>query len=363
MNKLSFKEALEYADYKKNKPTLLLGNGFSIAFEKSIFSYTSLFENARKNHLFNGAQRVLKLFDRTKIYNFESSMKLLKTLMLIFNLYVTEQQSEKIKIQITKDIEHLKNIIIKSILMSHPNDADALSEQQYDYCAHFLHFFGFIYTLNYDLLLYWVVVRRLRNEFKDGFQDPVGLKLGKEKNYVCWLPTYQSFTNLFYLHGGLHLYDAGYEIRKCCWSKQSISLKDQIIDNFLHNKLPLFVAEGTALEKLEVINHNAYLSAAFNSLSACSGSLFLHGLSFNEADHHILAAIAQSKVEKIFVSLYSEQPETIEKKDWALKQLVHLRQTKQAYSPETIPSLEIFYYDAASANIWGNTVQKTETYA
>ena len=40
---------------------------------------------------------------------------------------------------------------------------------QRDACAVFLKHFGTIFTLNYDLLLYWVILHAAAKEFRDGF--------------------------------------------------------------------------------------------------------------------------------------------------------------------------------------------------
>ena len=100
--------------------------------------------------------------------------------------------------------------------------------EQYTSCRQFLsHFDGHIYTLNYDLLLYWTLMQdELKPELKsdDGFRD---VEEGSA-DYVVWDVQNSGMQRIHYLHGALHIFDAGAELKKFVWSKTDIALVDQI---------------------------------------------------------------------------------------------------------------------------------------
>jgi hypothetical protein len=67
------------------------------------------------------------------------------------------------------------------------------------YCIRFLRQFDTIFTLNYDLLLYWVILEK-PGLFQDGFglgQKKSGFHGPFEENARC---------KIYNLHGGLHLF-------------------------------------------------------------------------------------------------------------------------------------------------------------
>ena len=106
--------------------------------------------------------------------------------------------------------------------------------------------------------------------------------------------------SVHYLHGALHLFDAGNELQKFTWTKTGIKLLDQIRGALNAGLLPLFVAEGTSNDKLTKINHSGYLSRARRSFANIGGSLFIHGHSLSDNDDHIIGLIPETKVNKLF---------------------------------------------------------------
>jgi hypothetical protein len=115
-------------------------------------------------------------------------------------------------------------------------------------------------TLNYDLLLYWA---QMHNEegnepsSDDGFRKPED---DYDAAYVTWESGNSHKQNTWFLHGALHLFDAGTEIQKYTWVNTGLRLIDQIRDALKRDYFPTFVAEGTSNEKLIRIRHNDYLA-------------------------------------------------------------------------------------------------------
>ena len=330
--------ALEKAiENQSHRPTLLLGNGFSIDFDKEIFGYEGLLKNARDKKLFQNEKVLSQVCTFNKMVNFEQVMGHLEDLKNIFSNFSKEIQEKK---------EKLKEIIIKALGHSHPNSPHSISQIQFECCAKFLRNFKAIYTLNYDLLLYWVILKEnLHKEFKDCFKYSIDKDKQGDNHYVNWYLQNKYFTTLYYLHGGLHLYGATHEIIKYCFSNGR-TLKEQIIQSMNENRLPLFVSGETYSKKIHIINSSDYLSNALNSLKKCKDTLFIHGFNFNENDWHIMEAIASRKIEKIFISLYREN--NIDGICKAIDKIKFFREKLR----DKEAALEAIYYDAESAKVW-----------
>ena len=151
----------------------------------------------------------------------------------------------------------------------------------------FLSHFQNIYTVNYDLLLYWALMQEELEpviDFDDGFRQPDD----GPADYVTWDVQKTDAQNTFYLHGGLHIFDAGPELQKFTWCNTGIALVDQIREALATNRFPVFVAEGNPESKLDRIQHSGFLNRAYRSFASIGGTLFVFGLSFGDTDEHIL---------------------------------------------------------------------------
>jgi hypothetical protein len=123
---------------------------------------------------------------------------------------------------------------------------------------------------------------------------------------VTWEPDNSYNQNVYYLHGALHLFDAGFELQKYTWVNTGMALIDQIRSALENNRFPVFVAEGTSDEKLTRIRHSDFLAKAYRSFLPIGGALFVYGHSLAENDDHILKCIARGKTTRLFVSLYGD---------------------------------------------------------
>ncbi len=204
--------------------------------------------------------------------------------------------------------------------------------------------FDRLFTTNYDLLLYWALMQReLEPDIPcdDGFRKPEA-----DAAYVTWEPENTYTQNVYYLHGGLHLFDAGAQLQKYTWLNTGIPLIQQIRAALKRDLYPLFVAEGTSAQKLDRIRHHAYLSKAERSLGNIGGSLFTYGLSLAPNDEHILKGVFNSKVSTLYVSLFGDSKSPSNRKIIASAQgLIDQR-------PKRKP-LKVEFYDAQSAAVWG----------
>ena len=185
---------MEQGTPSQGKPTLLLGNGFSIAYDRNIFSYQALFRSVD----WSKAQRVGRVFGALKTVDFEIAIRNLEIAAEIAELYEWgDDKSEMLR----HDANFLKEALIQAIQSTHPAHVFQVDSERIKTTARFLRNFGRLFTVNYDLLLYWAFVQSgkgLYNLFTDGFKqgDNGGLEWADFPNQ-----------GILYLHGALHLFE------------------------------------------------------------------------------------------------------------------------------------------------------------
>jgi len=334
----TFDEALKRADERKH---LLLGNGFSIACKRDIFSYASLFENAD----FKDRPHIPEIFERLGTRDFEEVMNLLRSLKKVIEVYV---DNPVITEAVTDDYEFLKESLVRIVAGRHPTHPFEISDDAYRSCRKFLTNFKCIYSLNYDLLLYWALMKddidKLGLTSDDGFRSPSG---DEDASYVAW-ESYHSASVMF-MHGALHLFDAGHELRKYTWSRTKIALIDQIREALDKDLLPLFVSEGDITTKFRRITHNAYLHRCYQSFKGIGGSLFIYGHSLAENDNHILKCIERrdSRIKSLHVSIYGDPKSALNQK------IINRAEILASVRADRRNPIAVEFFDAASAKIWG----------
>ncbi|MBU6517604.1 DUF4917 family protein [Pantoea sp. B270] len=339
MDLMSFSEALKKAGSQKKKH-ILLGNGFSIACKPDIFIYGRLFAKARFDKL---SPATKKVFDIMGTEDFEKIIKVLRDSSDVLQAY--DDANISIVEQLLDDSEALKDLLVETLAASHPLHPGEVSELQYQSCRLFLNNFEHIYTLNYDLLLYWTCMHCEEGQSPtsdDGFRKPAD---NYDADYVTWEPNNAHGQSLFFLHGALHLFDAGYELRKFTWVNTKVRLIEQIRNAMSKDLYPVFVSEGTSKEKIEKIRHNDYLAKAYRSFSAITGALFIYGHSLAENDEHFLTVIENGRIRQLYIGIFGNPNSNDNKRIIRRANKMALTRKKQ--------TLEVYFYDVSSANVWG----------
>ena len=334
---LSFEEALGCAE---NQPHVLLGNGFSLAWRHDIFSYASLFEGADFRNLSESAKAA---FDVLKTTDFEVVMRALSNAATLVELYAS--RANRLIDLLRRDAEGLREVLVTAIAANHPARPSDVTPAQYVACRRFLSYFKRIYTLNYDLLLYWAIMQEELEPIvssDDGFRTPES----GEAEYVTWEVEKTDHQNVFYLHGALHVFDAGSELQKFTWINTGIPLIDQIRDALQRGLYPLFVAEGASDQKLARIKHSDYLSRGYRSFAKIGGTLFIYGHSLAENDDHLIGLITVNKVSELFVSIFGD-PHSDEN-----IALISKAENLARERPRR-NKLKVWFYRAESARVWG----------
>jgi hypothetical protein len=350
---LTFDQALQRAaPYTKRH--LLLGNGFSIACEPGIFTYGSLFERARPEM----SAELLRVFDRLGTTDFEEVIRALQRASEIVPIYADVAAAAA---RMGADAEALKRALVTAVAGQHPARPNWIGDERYAACRRFLARFigtaagGKVYTLNYDLLLYWALMHEpevddgLGLDHDDGFRkDPDDF----EAEYVMWHgETHANSQNVHYLHGAMHLYDAGAQLQKYTWVNTGKPLVEQANEALAANLFPLFVAEGENSQKLAKIQHSAYLHHSYKSfcsecIQGARKAFFVYGHSLADSDRHIFDRIGRSKLAHLFISIFGDPDSPRNEAIRAAAERIAARRSAGA------PPLNIDFYDAESAAVW-----------
>ncbi|WP_299598578.1 DUF4917 family protein [uncultured Tateyamaria sp.] len=349
---LTFEEALDASEGHPRH--LLLGNGFSIACKPKIFTYGSLYSKAD----FSQNPKLPEVFKKLETQDFELVINALERSSRLIPIY--DEDSITASQEMQADAKALKKILISTVTKNHPDGPFDISEEEYFACRQFLANFigtdkGKVFTLNYDLLLYWTV---MHTEFSDGDYVELIARDGfgdddpdVKEDYVVWQSEAGSRAraSIYYLHGALHLFDDGSQLKKFTWVRTDKRLKDQSWQAIEQGALPLFVAEGTSESKKNKIMHSGYLHQAYRAFKSAvtqtRASFFVHGHSLAESDDHFLRLLGAGKYPRLFVGLHgdpsSSSNQAIVKKARAIADM------------RNRPPLEVAFYDTGTAAVWG----------
>lgn len=356
---ITFQEAIKESN-NYNTRHLLLGNGFSIACVPSIFTYNSLFEETD----FSANPEIENAFKKLSTTDFELVINALNKAATVLPAY--DNNLDSLCKKMSLDSQKIKELLIETIASRHPAYPSEINEEKYKACRKFMSFFVFkkskgrVYSLNYDLLLYWTLMHEQENEafeldHNDGFGRETSIENGdvEVSSELTWQGKSKS-QNIHYLHGALHLYDSGFQLEKFSWIDTGTALIEQARLALIENKFPLFVTEGDSEKKMEKITHSAYLYNGFNSFDGISQAgigkpgntcLFTYGVSFSENDKHIFNKIANGKIKHLFIGIYGDPDNETN------KGIINLAEGLKS-SRKNYP-LKITYYDSESADVWG----------
>jgi hypothetical protein len=306
--------------------SILLGNGFSQAWNPEIFSYENLLERAD----FGDRSDALRaLFERFETFDFERVMHHLIAAAAVVETYGGSQDFVG---RLKQDMDVLREALLSAIANSHPDVPSKVNDEQFVAVRTFLARFGAIFSVNYDLLMYWARNKDdlPPNDYStdDGFRRTLWKGYGTEQQ-------------VFFLHGALHIFDTGTAILKHRYTEQGATILDQVKENLAENRFPLFVSEPDHKKKRAKIHQNEYLAYCFRALSELSSVLFVFGHSFAETDKHISDAVRRSSVSRVFVSVFGD--EESEQNSMTMANARTYLQTKNR---------EVLFFDADSAPVW-----------
>ncbi|MBY5959605.1 DUF4917 family protein [Membranicola marinus] len=332
---------------ERNYPKhLLMGNGFSMAYDHQIFSYNALYD-----FIEDIEDPILsKLFEIINTKNFEQVMRQLDNFIELAKFF--DKGGELVN-TLTRASQLLQKSLVDAVSSLHPEHVFEISEGKSIACFDFLHEYlkkdGKVFSTNYDLLLYWVLMRNESKYANDGFGkehlNPVETRRGQEEakyGDLNW-GKYKEMQKIFYVHGTLPIFDTGIAIEKEVYTNRKYLLEN-IKDRMNNKDYPVFVTAGNGEEKLEHIYHNRYLTYCYDQLCNITGSLVSFGFNFGEYDYHIIDAVniaakrgAQSgeKLFSVYIGVYSEPD---------LEYIINIQDKFDC---------KVNVYNSQTANIWG----------
>lgn len=337
----TFQDVLTSIRKKKRSFHLLLGNGFSMAYDSGIFSY-----NALHDFIQNSNESDLKtILGVIETKNFEVIMQQLDTCAAVVDAFGGPPAlRQRIEAASTK----LKNSLLTAVQSLHPEHVFMVPQAQSEVCAAFLKTFldtgGHLYSTNYDLLLYWVLMRNDLMQHVDGFgrelENPDDPPDDRTWSDLVW-GKYRDEQNVFYLHGALPFFDDGVAVVKEQYDEYNYLLQ-KISARMESGAYPIFVTAGDGRQKLTHIMHNRYLAHSYESLCTIGGSLVTFGFNFGEYDEHIIDAINHAarqepakRLWSVYIGVYSEDDRQ------------HIEQIKHKFKCK-----KVHLYDASTAHVW-----------
>lgn len=338
----TFDEAIEDSNAYPGGRTLLLGNGFSIDWDPGSFHYRSLFDEASFDGL-NVDQDAL--FGLLETHDFESVIGQLRSSADLLDLYGCTDAD--LADSMRKDAQTVKLALSDAIAKRHPDASTRLSNSEAQHVAGFLRNFERVFTVNYDLLLYWALNSgQLGHQVprQDGFEW-----LTADGGGLVWKRSAADRgQQVFYLHGALHYFvESDRRLHKLSYG-DSGRLVSQVKERILNGSYPLIVTEGRTTEKVARIRGDSYLTYCHDRFADLAGNLFIHGMSLSPNDDHILAALEskESNVERLYVSIYDSDTSS------ATHVLARSNLISERRHSADGRRLIVNFYDANTGHVW-----------
>lgn len=317
---------------------LLLGNGFSVAYDPKIFSYNALHDFVKKLD----DKDLSTILSVIETRNFEVIMQYLDHFSALIDAFGADPA---LKERVDSASAKLKTSLLDAVKSLHPEHVFKVPEDQSKACAAFLQTYvasgGNIFSTNYDLLLYWVLMRNNLFEHIDGcgreLVNDTGEYMKPEDQIwsdLIW-GKHRTKQNVFYLHGALPFFDNGVEVVKEEYTAYNYLLEN-ISARMEKGEYPIFVTAGDGQQKLKHITHNQYLTYCYDKFCQAEGSLVTFGFGFGPYDEHIIDAINKAakrkppnKLWSLYIGVYSDEDKNyIEQIEGRFRCKVHIYDAK-----------------------------------
>lgn len=308
------------------RSVLLVGNGLSLSLAGKSFDWRNLRARVSAGGLSEIAKRA---FEVSQADDFESAARVLHEAGALLKSHDLELSR-----LLEEETVRLCELTATAVVDAHPQGDGRPTDEQIASCARFLSDFRRVVTLNYDLLLYWVVNSENDACPLDGFSNC----RPNDQFAVCWQGP-DADPCVEYLHGALHLFVDGLETKKL--RAGGASLIGQIEGRIRNRKFPLVVAGPTAKAKAAIIGRSPYLRSVLRRIEERSDAIVTFGWSAAPQDDHIAEAIVASDCELVCVGsygLHGGMPE---------QGLANLARRLSKVGKEVV------LFDTTAMNVWG----------
>lgn len=307
----------EWIEKQFSNCPLLLGNGFSLNFSSRL-----LYSNLYEKYIESCSEDAKKLFKEFKSTNFEIILEHLESTERVCNALEINKE------RISKNKGLIKQGLIDSINRIHPTP-DEIKLDQIKFVAEQIKQFDQIFTTNYDLFLYYLILDS--KKFGDYYYKPFQDERFKRFNSGDVI----NKNHIYYLHGALFIFEKSINTIKI--KRDRRWLIEVITGEISKDNYPLFISEGTSDMKLKGIQSNNYLTYCFRALKESKNkNLVIYGQSLSDQDLHIVNAIDKN-YNKVAISIRISENKTINE----LKSEMHRIKS-------ILKNTEVEFYDSSS---------------
>lgn len=295
-----------------DRAAILVGNGASLAVWEG-FAYDSLFETARSaaiDHPLTDEDQ--KLFHALGTSNFEQVLEALQVAQRVSSALGRETSWLQMR------YSAISRSLVEAIRAVHL-PRNRIPQATLQRIRRELTRYARVYSTNYDLIIYWAIMAEgpRPTDFKDFFWSQCD---DTTEDWVCFdewnTSVSDDATLVYYLHGGLHLYELPWAGSAKRVAGEAANLLDifSVIAGMESGEtapIPLFVVEGDWKDKLQVIQSSEYLQFAYARFRADDLPLVVFGHSLSEQDFHIAEALKRHPGRTIAVSLLPREPDVV----------------------------------------------------
>lgn len=271
-------------------PTLLLGNGFSQNLWPG-FGYDSL------KSCVSLLARSEAVFGAVGTTNFEEVLRQLAEARVV--LKAVGKKTKRLR----KAYRDIRNGLFSAVGTSHLSHGLLRDDVALRVAEH-LDTYSSVFTLNYDLLVYWSHMHALSTGasvnlgdfmWSSDIFDPDDTDL------------FSGRTGVYYLHGGLHLWQDRLTGTVGKWRNDGLDILTQARSAYTiaSHRQPLFVSEGSSSSKSRAIRSSEYLSFAYGALEDNREDAIVFGTELAPVyDEHIAKALDRGSPRTIAFSVY-----------------------------------------------------------
>ena len=301
-----------------NWQSILIGNGASRAVWDA-FKYPSLYEVARtaavNNKLAADDEVLFAKLGNTR--NVEAVLGALLTSRIVcdalqMDTRKLEERYESVRRALVDAVHHVHipwTLVPKEILIAIRNALLA-----YDY----------VFSTNYDLLVYWSIMADDPGDFRDYFWS--------QEFDVGDVEVWNKKTKVLYLHGALHLY---YSANGGTFKEHAAPFAN-LLASFAKrpDTVPLCITEGSAAQKSAAISRSDYLAFGMQQFGRTAGPLVVLGQGLSDVDEHLTEVLCRRDGRIIAVGIYPIDDTQI------IKEKAHYR--------KLMPKANLIYFDSRS---------------